>query len=217
MLDGRIDTQGTVTDLRAQGVLEDITQDAAVEVHKEEVERVVPCVEEEGGDKKAREARKPRKLIKDEHRETGGVKWSIYMSYLKASYVFCLTGRVFQLRWQSRSYRIWMILGFLVLVAQLLSVTEKVWIMVRILCHVLRICERLIVYPNRHGAKPTNRTYLLLPCSTSGRPRPMNMRSRSRIIPTSCKAFLQCRRTIHSDLTCQMRLSTRSSISAFMP
>lgn len=88
MLDGRIDTQGTVTDLRAQGVLEDIAHDAAVEVHKEEVEREVPGVEER--DKNAREGQKPRKLIKDEHRERGGVKWSIYRSYLKASYALCL-------------------------------------------------------------------------------------------------------------------------------
>jgi hypothetical protein len=85
MLDGRIDTQGTVKELRAQGVLEDITYDAAVEVHKEEVKVEVPI--EEAEEEKVKDAKKPRKLIKDEHRETGGVKWSIYKSYLKASYV----------------------------------------------------------------------------------------------------------------------------------
>ena len=89
MLDGRIDTQGTVKELRAQGVLEDITYDAAVEVHKEEVKVEVP-IEEEEEEKKVKDAKKPRKLIKDEHRETGGVKWSIYKSYLKASYVLWL-------------------------------------------------------------------------------------------------------------------------------
>ena len=88
MLDGRIDTQGTVKDLRAQGVLEDITHDAAAEVH-EEVKVEVP-IEEEEEEKTAKDAKKPRKLIKDEHRETGGVKWSIYKNYLKASYVLCL-------------------------------------------------------------------------------------------------------------------------------
>ena len=36
MLDGRIDTQGFVTELRAQGVLDDIAHDEAIEVHKEE-------------------------------------------------------------------------------------------------------------------------------------------------------------------------------------
>jgi ABC-type sulfate/molybdate transport systems ATPase subunit len=86
MLDGRIDTQGTVKDLRAQGVLEDITHDASVEAHKEEFKVQAPIVEEEE-EKKAKEAKKPRKLIKDEYRETGGVKWSIYKSYLRASYV----------------------------------------------------------------------------------------------------------------------------------
>jgi len=86
MLDGRIDTQGTVKDLRAQGVLEEITHDASVEVHKEETKVVTPTIEE-AEEKKAMDIKKPRKLIKDEHRETGGVKWSIYKSYLKASYV----------------------------------------------------------------------------------------------------------------------------------
>jgi hypothetical protein len=89
MLDGRIDSQGTIKDLRAQGVLDDITHDAAVEMYKEEVKGEVPSVEEEE-EKKATDAKKPRKLIKDEHRETGGVKWLIYKSYLKASYVSCV-------------------------------------------------------------------------------------------------------------------------------
>lgn len=55
--------------------------------------------------------KKPRKLVKDEHRETGGVKWSIYKSYLKAS-----------------SYWTWVILSVLIVVIQLLGVGEKLWI-----------------------------------------------------------------------------------------
>lgn len=89
MLDGRIDTQGSVKDLRAQGILEDITQDAAVEVKKEELKEAEvvagdPGVIDDAQKSPIEEAKKPRKLIKDEHRETGGVKWSIYKSYLKA-------------------------------------------------------------------------------------------------------------------------------------
>jgi hypothetical protein len=92
MLDGRIDTQGTIKDLRTQGILDDIAQDATVEAHKEEQEAVVDTSDdaEEGQvtvDGTTELAKKPRKLIKDEHRETGGVKWTIYKSYLKASYV----------------------------------------------------------------------------------------------------------------------------------
>jgi hypothetical protein len=101
MLDGRIDTHGTIKDLRAQGVLENITHDADVEVQKEQAavadkegalaeaeEAAVSGDGEEGETNKndpAAAAKKPRKLIKDEHRETGGVKWLIYKSYLKAS------------------------------------------------------------------------------------------------------------------------------------
>ncbi|GLB44359.1 putative ABC transporter transmembrane region [Lyophyllum shimeji] len=113
MLDGRIDTQGTIKDLQAQGVLEDIKQDAAVEVQKEEMVAADAPLEVDVEAKKPGDTKKPRKLIKDEHRETGGVKWSIYKSYLKAS-----------------SYWIWGFLASLVLVSQVLGITEKVWIMI---------------------------------------------------------------------------------------
>ncbi|KAG6905629.1 hypothetical protein DXG01_001538, partial [Tephrocybe rancida] len=94
MLDGRIDTQGTIKDLRAQGVLEELTHDSAVTIAEAEVqqEALAPTPsdsENADGDeeevKKAKAGKKPRKLVKDEHREVGGVKWAIYKSYLKAS------------------------------------------------------------------------------------------------------------------------------------
>ncbi|KAJ7125217.1 multidrug resistance-associated ABC transporter [Mycena epipterygia] len=112
MLDGRIDTQGTVKDLRAQGVLDYITHDAAVEVKKEEL-AVAVATETVPGDVEGAEAesKKPRKLVKDERREEGGVKWKIYKSYLKAS-----------------SYTIWCFLAVVVVLLQLLSVGEKLWI-----------------------------------------------------------------------------------------
>lgn len=92
MLDGRIDTQGTVEDLRSQGVLDDIAQDEAIEVIKEEavVASEAPVdssadLDEEAEAKPAGDAKKPRKMIKDEAREYGAVKWSIYNTYLRAS------------------------------------------------------------------------------------------------------------------------------------
>ncbi|KAF9555963.1 multidrug resistance-associated ABC transporter [Agrocybe pediades] len=116
MLDGRIDTQGTVADLRAKGVLEGIEHDAAVETHKEEMIKAEETAVEEATEdpENAPDAtKKPRKLVKEEHRETGGVKWSIYKSYLKAS-----------------SYWTWGFLLFIVVIVQLLGVTEKLWIKV---------------------------------------------------------------------------------------
>ena len=88
MLDGRIDTQGTVKELQAQGVLKGIEQDAAVETHKEELvvaETSINVEESPDGTETTDVAKKPRKLVNDEHREIGAVKWSIYKSYLKAS------------------------------------------------------------------------------------------------------------------------------------
>lgn len=90
MLDGRIDTQGTLKDLRAQGVLDEITHDEAIEAHKETqaasadvAAKVDDAVDDEGG--KPADTKKPRKLIEEERRETGSVKWNIYKTYLKAS------------------------------------------------------------------------------------------------------------------------------------
>ncbi|KAI0332194.1 multidrug resistance-associated ABC transporter [Cubamyces sp. BRFM 1775] len=121
MLDGRIDTQGTVQDLRAKGVLDDIAQHEEVEAHKEE-QAVALAKEEdaevaavENGDETANGApqgkKKPRKLVEDEHRATGSVKWRIYKTYLKAS-----------------SYWTWGILLVLILLTQVLGLGEKLWI-----------------------------------------------------------------------------------------
>jgi hypothetical protein len=91
MLDGRIDTQGAIADLQAQGVLEGIEHSAVVDAHKRDLSLVESKVMEETLDndtpKLEDKDKKPRKLVNDEHRETGGVKWSIYKSYLKASCV----------------------------------------------------------------------------------------------------------------------------------
>ena len=87
MLEGRIDTQGTIKELRAQGILEDIVHDAESEATavaaKEEVEITAAAGGEDG--EVPKDPKKPRKLVKDEHREEGGVKWAIYKSYLRAS------------------------------------------------------------------------------------------------------------------------------------
>ncbi len=88
MLDGRIDVQGTVKDLRSQGILEGIEHVAAIDAHKESILAEKSSVEEEIDERSPKQddkPKKPRKLVKDEHRETGGVKWSVYKSYLKAS------------------------------------------------------------------------------------------------------------------------------------
>ena len=94
MLDGHIDTQGTIKELRAQGILEDIVHDAEGETTplavaaKEEVEAAAAVG---GEDSEApKDPKKPRKLVKDEYREEGGVKWAIYKSYLRASWVLYL-------------------------------------------------------------------------------------------------------------------------------
>ncbi|KAJ7727894.1 hypothetical protein B0H16DRAFT_1677216 [Mycena metata] len=91
--------------------LEDITHDAAVEVTKEELAAATEATTIDADAEATEETKKPRKLVKDEHREEGGVKWKIYKSYLKAS-----------------SYTVWCFLAFVVFLQQFLSVGEKLWI-----------------------------------------------------------------------------------------
>ncbi|KAG1809100.1 uncharacterized protein BJ212DRAFT_1484598 [Suillus subaureus] len=115
MLDGCIDAKGTVKDLRAQGILDHIAHDSTAEVKEEPIAAIEIPVEAQEDNAEAETSadskKKPRKLIKDEHREAGGVKWSIYNAYLKAS-----------------SYRTWFMLGILIACSQSLGVIEKLWV-----------------------------------------------------------------------------------------
>ncbi|KAJ7591990.1 P-loop containing nucleoside triphosphate hydrolase protein [Mycena floridula] len=110
MLDGRIDAQGTVAELRERGILDQIVHDAAAEVEQEMDTSTVATIAETLSDLKRKP---PRKLVEDERREEGGVKWSIYKTYVKAF-----------------SYRIWGFLIFLVFLTQLVVVGERLWIMI---------------------------------------------------------------------------------------
>ena len=90
MLGGRIDTQGSVEELKARGILNDIVESEVVVEHpdpEEAIEEVednnahLPSITQgQTGEKK-----KARKLVHEEFRATGGVKWGVYKSYLKAS------------------------------------------------------------------------------------------------------------------------------------
>jgi hypothetical protein len=105
MLDGRIDTHGPVNELRTAGVLDDITHAEAAEAAAQDIaqaqaagvgeaEAAAGLVVEGDAGIAAAEAKdaaknvaskKPRKLIEQEKREEGSVKWKIYKTYLQAS------------------------------------------------------------------------------------------------------------------------------------
>ncbi|KAF5391763.1 hypothetical protein D9757_001642 [Collybiopsis confluens] len=115
MLDGRIDSQGTVADLRFSGLLEDITFEAETDFHQQGtlVKENTSTAEPRTKDPSETGTKKPRKLVEDEKREQGGVKWRIYEKYLHAS-----------------SYWVWGLLSFFVILNQFLGVGEKYWIKV---------------------------------------------------------------------------------------
>jgi len=115
MLDGRIDIQGEVEDLRQQGVLGTIAKDAAAEeaiIARDRPVDTPPSTEEDDTEESKNKAdKRPRQLVKDEAREIGSVKWHIYKTYIKAS-----------------SYYTWIALIGGIVLYQLLGVAEKLWI-----------------------------------------------------------------------------------------
>lgn len=86
MSEGRIERQGTVEDLKKQGLLDYIAHELAHEHGKGKAE------EAKEGDENTRDAtgadgkpKQARKLVEEEVRSEGKVNWSIYKKYLKAS------------------------------------------------------------------------------------------------------------------------------------
>ena len=87
LVNGRVETQGTVEDLRASGTLSSITS------LDRESEGLTSAGTAHGAgldhaDKAAVSVstRRPRVLVEEERRAIGRIKWPIYKTYLKASY-----------------------------------------------------------------------------------------------------------------------------------
>lgn len=88
MLNGRIDKQGPIAELKSAGIMDSIAQEeaASVSVDSKNADTTVHGENDmDGARDETTKATKPRKLIKDEHRETGSVKFSVYNKYLQAS------------------------------------------------------------------------------------------------------------------------------------
>lgn len=82
MRDGRIEIQGLIADLRGQGILQRMELQLRNDRKDETNTRPHNPSESLPKDSKA-----PRKLVEEEERARGSVKWPIYEKYIKASYV----------------------------------------------------------------------------------------------------------------------------------
>ncbi|GJJ10347.1 hypothetical protein Clacol_004573 [Clathrus columnatus] len=111
LLDGRIDAQGTPDDLRKEGLLDILTKDSHADSQNKLHDAKDEAAVEEAGKPANDDSKRPRQLVKDEARETGGVKWQIYKTYLKAS-----------------GYHTWVLLAFGIVLYEILGVAEKLWI-----------------------------------------------------------------------------------------
>ena len=109
VLDGRIDAHGTPKDLRQRGELDSLVamgESLAVQepiTSDETVEKEVEAVENGNGqDLKGEKKKGPgRKLVQDEERAVGNVKWQTYKLYIVAAtyttwfWTMVLMGRLF--------------------------------------------------------------------------------------------------------------------------
>ncbi|KAG9009269.1 hypothetical protein FRB94_012338 [Tulasnella sp. JGI-2019a] len=139
MLDGRIDTQGTIEDLESRGLLEAIVRDSSLQhtgaegsgtkTPSDDAETIAGAVVEGKTDGEASKpaegpeittpptspaslvAKKSRRLIKDEARAKGNVKWNIYKTYLKAA-----------------KYRTWVLTILIIAWWQCYGIIERLWI-----------------------------------------------------------------------------------------
>jgi ABC-type methionine transport system ATPase subunit len=85
MLNGRIDIQGPVEDLRLHGLLDHIVRD--VPRQPQEVVDAIPDTKVDKADKTSVNAKPAQDSTEDESRFKGAVKWSIYKNYLSATFV----------------------------------------------------------------------------------------------------------------------------------
>ncbi|KAH8823481.1 multidrug resistance-associated ABC transporter [Flagelloscypha sp. PMI_526] len=120
MLDGRIDFQGSITDLRERGLLDDVTyhENALAKEDVAEKETVIatavpPEYASVGTKTSISDAavKMPRKLVENEHREERAVKLPVYNTYLKSS-----------------GYWVWALMCLGVIFFQTTVVGEKLWI-----------------------------------------------------------------------------------------
>lgn len=109
MIDGRIDTRGTVKSLQASHVLDRIAQEEKSTIAEDEAVEPEVVPDEKIAASTATLAKKPKKFIEEEARATGRVKWSMYNKYMHAS-----------------AYWAWVLIITLILLSQGLGIVEKV-------------------------------------------------------------------------------------------
>lgn len=114
LLDGRVEAIGEPKELREQGLLAPLlaTEEATAETEEivdDEKGMELDAVGDE--DVKAKKERPHRKLVKDEERAAGNVKWSTYKLYLEAS-----------------SYLSWALTILLLIVIQVFALGERWWL-----------------------------------------------------------------------------------------
>ncbi|KAL7422691.1 hypothetical protein Q5752_001982 [Cryptotrichosporon argae] len=114
ILDGRIDAQGTPDELRAAGELDGLVALEEAAVKEEEAVTADAAIDEEVEAVAGKNEKKKgpgRKLIKDEERAIGNVKWATYALYIKAA-----------------TYSFWAVSLTILATSQVTSLGERWWL-----------------------------------------------------------------------------------------
>lgn len=155
--DGKIDLQGHVEDLRQEGVLETVVQEEQSSLSKDNLAETGEIRKTEQSDQKAVEE-VPKTLAEKEHRETEGVSWVVYKTYLRAAYVMFVIARlcIFSLVFD-RSYWTWIFITCFVASRHATDIAKKLWMKVSGISFLSRII--FVHLLGRYGAKRSESSY----------------------------------------------------------
>lgn len=114
ILDGRVDCQGSPSELKRGGQLDSVVAIEGAAVAKQEPLKAkeLEVLEEADGETQKETKKKPaRKLVKDEERAVGGVKLGTYMLYVRAA-----------------TWITWILFFIVLFLSQITSVSERFWL-----------------------------------------------------------------------------------------
>nr|ODN96123.1 ATP-binding cassette transporter [Cryptococcus depauperatus CBS 7855] len=116
ILDGRVDAQGTPNQLRSQGALNGLVAMEEAELHKQEDKEEEVMAGEDVDIQEVKKEKKKgpgKKLIQDEERAVGNVKWETYKLYIVAA-----------------TYTTWAWTIVIIVLGQAFTIIERFWLKV---------------------------------------------------------------------------------------
>ena len=139
MLDGRIDSQGTVKELRAKGLLDNIVDESSTEAEEKEEEAIETSVKPtETTDNTDKPAKQARKLVQEEERAT--TRYLVLTTI--ATFFSSITATTLQLSYQQPSSRLNSVVNLLWFMSLVFSVSSGVSSLLSMMYRKAHMCVK---------------------------------------------------------------------------